>query len=94
MKTIDAAKLAKAQSLWDSIKSRAKVNRRPAMTGEACSCYISEKQGAYLRSLCWQAGIEHPSSSDVFGVEQGCGLALSPSKFGYRCDWQEFPLNH
>jgi hypothetical protein len=91
MKTQDPAKLAKAQNLWQSMKSRARISRRPAMTGEACSCFISEKQGAYLRSLCWQANIEHPSSPDTFGLEMGCGLALSPSKFGYRCDWQEFP---
>ena len=88
-----AKDIRKAISLWESIKSRAKIYRRKAMSGmsgDVCYCFITEKQGLFLMSLCRKANMEHPSSQDVFALEMGIGLSIAPAKFGFRCDWQEF----
>lgn len=83
-----------AVGLWESIKSRAKIYRRKAMSGmsgDVCHCFITDKQASFLKSLCRKENMEHPSSQDVFALEMGIGLSISPVKFGFRCDWQEFP---
>jgi len=97
MNTIEAPKIT-AASLWASIKKRAKIRRSPFPSGwssydgdvVACSCYISDKQAAYLRSLCQKEGLEAPSSQDKFALESGIGLLMEPSKYGYSCSWHEF----
>ena len=94
MNTIEAPKIT-AASLWASIKSRAKIKRLPYPQDSfeyvfSCSCYITIKQGDFLRSLCEREGACSNISDDKFALESGIGLMMSPSKYGYLCQWSEY----